>query len=121
MRRETQDDFERNRKIVQDRKNRASKLAKEQALAKLQEDVKKAIMTTMIASLDIFENEYGEIWGINEKNPTSKQVRERGIWASVRTEILDIGNDYIRKLQNNLSLYNIEYVGQETTVISTNK
>ena len=59
--------------------------------------LRKKIETTMIGALARFEDGFGDIWGIDNDNPTQEQLRYRIIWENIRNEILDHGNNQLRK------------------------
>jgi len=59
--------------------------------------LRKTIETTMIGALARFEDGFGDIWGIDSDNPTQEQLRYRIIWENIRNEILDHGNNQLRK------------------------
>lgn len=59
--------------------------------------IRKKIQTTMIGSLARFEEGFGDIWGHNTDKPSQEQIRNRMIWERIRNEILDHGNNQIRK------------------------
>jgi len=59
--------------------------------------LRKKIETTMIGALARFEDGFGDVWGYNTENPTQEQIRNRIIWDKIRNEILDHGNNQLRK------------------------
>lgn len=59
--------------------------------------LRKKIETTMIGALARFEDGFGDLWGYNTDNPSQEQIRNRVIWDRVRNEILDHGNNQLRK------------------------
>mgnify|MGYP006296163477 CR=1 FL=1 len=59
--------------------------------------LRKKIETTMIGALARFEEGFGDIWGHDSDNPTQEQLRYQLIWDKIRNEILDHGNNQLRK------------------------
>lgn len=59
--------------------------------------IRKKIETTMIGALARFEENFGDLWGHDTKNISQEQLRNQIIWDKVRNEILDHGNNQIRK------------------------
>lgn len=59
--------------------------------------IRKKIETTMIGALARFEENFGDLWGHNRDNLSQEQLRNQMIWDKVRNEILDHGNNQIRK------------------------
>lgn len=58
--------------------------------------IKKRIQTTMIGALARFEENFGYLWGQDQENLNSEQIRNLDLWEKTRTEILDNGNNQIR-------------------------
>lgn len=69
---------------------------------KIEDSIKKRILTTMIGALARFEDNFGYLWGIDSDSPTSQQLEIEAKWEKVRTEILDHGNSQIRNAINDL-------------------
>lgn len=59
--------------------------------------LRKKIETTMIGALARFEDGFGDIWGYDTDNPSQEQIRNRIIWDRIRNDILDHGNNQLRK------------------------
>ena len=79
---------------------------------RLRKIARKKIQTTMIGALDTIEKHLGFLWEDNSQQ--SKQLRE--IYANVRQEILDRGNDQIRNFDNELNQYDIEWLRYHLTL-----
>lgn len=79
---------------------------------RLKKIARKKIQTTMIGALDTIEKHFGFLW--DDDSQQSKQLRE--IYANVRQEILDRGNDQIRNLDNELNQYDIEWLRYHLTL-----
>lgn len=65
----------------------------------------KRLRTTMIGSLAKFENVFGYLWGQhkpNEQDLTDQELYFDNLWQDVRNNILNHGNQQIRKLQEDL-------------------
>lgn len=59
--------------------------------------LRKKIETTMIGALARFEDGFGDIWGYDTDHPSQEQIRNRIIWDRIRNDILDHGNNQLRK------------------------
>jgi hypothetical protein len=75
--------------------------------------LRKKIETTMIGALARFEEGFGDLWGYNTDNPSQEQIRNKMIWERIRNEILDHGNNQLRKgmseLQGNKDFDKVKY------------
>jgi len=75
--------------------------------------IRKKIETTMIGSLARFEEGFGDMWGHNTDRPSQEQIRNRIIWDKIRNEVLDHGNNQIRKaiseIRGNNSFDKVKY------------
>jgi hypothetical protein len=103
------DDFEKNREIFNDYKNRREEVLKNDGQKSLSDTITKKLKTTMIGSISSIENHLGFLWGhdSNEK-PTEDQLILRDLFQQVRTEILDKGNAQSRNIDSELSQYEIK-------------
>lgn len=78
----------------------------------LQEEVKKAIKTTMIGALSSVEEKFGAIWGFKSDRPlTEDEQYFSDLFQELRKEILDKGNTQIKKMKSMIDPYSVEYVG----------
>lgn len=61
--------------------------------------VKKRFQTTMIGALHEFEKNFGYLWGHDKdlEELTDRQDEFRYIWENTRNNILNNGNDQLRK------------------------
>lgn len=59
------------------------------------------IKTTMIGSIARIEDVFGQFWGIDKdcKDRTEKQNRVYALFMELREQILDLGNEQIRKIK----------------------
>jgi len=78
---------------------------------RLMNNIKKKFNTTIIGSLAIFEEEFGEMWGHGQpyEELDDEQVECREIWQEVREKILDAGHSNARAAQNELSQYSFTW------------
>lgn len=95
----------------------------EQTKAKLKETASKKFRTTMIFPLSQFESAFGELWGhgLDEDELTTQQKLNRKKWESVRSSILDNGNQQMRNFFAELDLHNVEYKGYTYKLIPVAK
>ena len=72
-------------------------------------NVTKKFKTTMIGALSAFENEFGELWGHgkNVEELNEYELGWRHIWDSVRTDILNKGNNQLRGALDEISQHDI--------------
>ena len=61
------------------------------------------IRTTMIGSIARIEKVFGPFWGFGKgpEERTEKQDRVYSLFKELREEILDLGNEQIRKIYDN--------------------
>lgn len=113
------DEFEKNKKIVNERKKLNDYKRKVYAQKRLESNITKKIKTTMIGSLATFENIFGYLWGIDEDDDklTTNQNRLRDLWEEARSEILTKGNAQIRAAQEEIDEYNLEWNGYKINFI----
>jgi hypothetical protein len=64
----------------------------------------KRFQTTMIGSLFEFEKEFGYLWGLDkeEEDLTETQQKFRDKWEDTRNQILNNGNNQLRKCLSDL-------------------
>lgn len=78
---------------------------------RLLNNLEKKFNTTIIGSLAIFEEYFGELWGhgleYDELDEEQKQFRK--IWKDTRNKILDAGNSNLRASQSELSQYTLHW------------
>ncbi len=82
----------------------------EDSKKRLENIITTKIRTTFIGAIDIFEQNFGELWGYNSNQPlTSSQKELLKLWNQIRTEILDLGNNQLRAAQLELSNHTIKW------------
>jgi len=81
---------------------------KENMRATLMKTVETNIKTAFIGAISSFENTFGYLWGHGEMKLTEKQQQFRELWAQVRKEVFDKGNDQIKLAKRELSRYEVE-------------
>jgi len=64
----------------------------------------KRFQTTMIGSLFEFEQSFGYLWGLDKDDSelTEQQRKFRELWEDTRNEILNNGNNQLRKCLSDL-------------------
>jgi hypothetical protein len=88
---------------------------REDSKSRLKKIATQKIRTTMIGALSTIEKKFGFLWGLDEngrdKNGelTSEEQELREIFDSIRSEILDLGNNQIRNLDTELSQYDVKW------------
>jgi hypothetical protein len=107
------DEFEKNKRIVAERKKLNELKRKMQAQEKLKFNIAKKIRTTMIGALASFEDGFGYLWGIDldDVEMTEDELKFRDLWEEIRAEILDKGNKQIHAAEDEISGYNLEWNG----------
>lgn len=70
--------------------------------------LQKRFQTTMIGSLFEFEEAFGYLWGQDKEDNelTEQEQRFRDQWENTRNQILNNGNNQLRKCINDLSNIN---------------
>lgn len=83
----------------------------ESSKKKLMGNIKKKFDTTIIGSLAVFEEAFGECWGHgldpNERTLEQSVMAEK--WQEARSKILDNGNSNLRAAQNEISNYTLSF------------
>jgi len=78
-------------------------------------NVEKKFKTTMIGSLDQFEQLFGELWGhdqYGEQTPEQEIWLEK--WQQARSEILNNGNNQLRACQDEIAQYTMKWDRYQT-------
>jgi len=96
------DEFNYMKKQVSDNRARRKAKYKSESKDRLKKIADKKIQTTMIGALDSIEKHIGFLFEDDEL------LKEK--YEIVRQEILDRGNDQIRKLNNEFDQYDIEWL-----------
>lgn len=104
-------EFEKNARIVRERKIQADQVKQEQATEDLREKCIISVNTTMIGALNELEQTMGILWGhgkpVNEL--TIEQKRNRDLWGQVRQAILDKGNEAAEKASYHINRFTVTY------------
>ena len=105
------DDYYEMKKISQMAKKINNEKFQSNSRNRLMDNIKKKFTTTMIGALSAFEAEFGELWGkgLPLEELTADQMEERERWESVRSHILDNGNDQARSAVDEISHYTVTW------------
>ena len=105
------DNFEKNKRIVQERTQQNKQRREAYKKKRLEENITKKIRTTMIGALKSFEDGFGYLWGINLDfdQLTNEQIKFNDLWEDVRNDVLNKGNSQIRAAQDELEEYWMDY------------
>ena len=77
---------------------------------RLSKIMRKKIETTMIGALSTIEDSFGFLWGKGQEEPlTEEQEIMKELYQSVRSEILDRGNNQARNIDAELGQYEVEW------------
>ncbi len=78
---------------------------------RLLNNLQKKFNTTIIGSLAVFEEEFGELWGhgLPYDELDEEQIEFRRIWKDARTRILDMGNSNLRASQSEIAQYTLHW------------
>ena len=90
-------------------KDRREQVHARKSAARLTNNLKKKIQTTMIGALSTVEEHFGFLWGfeIPDDQLTPEQKHVKSIFEDVRAKILDRGNTQIRSLESEFVNYEI--------------
>jgi hypothetical protein len=104
-------DFERDARIVRERKLQEQQEKQIKATEDLREKCIISVNTTMIGALNELEETMGALWGhgkhVNELN--IEQKRNRDLWNQARQAILDRGNEAAEKASYHINRFTINY------------
>lgn len=83
----------------------------EESRKRLDKIISTKLNTTFIGALAAFEKNFGFLWGHTKKDidRTEEEKQLYLIWESVRTEVLNNGNNQLRALRNELQNHNISW------------
>lgn len=67
--------------------------------------------TAFIAPLSYFEQDFGFMWGQGKRDDelTAEELHYKLIWNSIRTKVLNNGNNQIRAIHNELAQYTVTW------------
>ncbi len=90
----------------------------EESRKRLDKIISTKLTTTFIGALSAFEKAFGFLWGHGKKDyeRTEEEKQLFIIWESIRTEVLNNGNNQLRALRNELQNHNISW-NRHTLVI----
>jgi hypothetical protein len=84
---------------------------------RLSKIMRKKIETTMIGALSTIEDSFGFLWGKGQEEPlTNEQEIMKELYQSVRSEILDRGNNQARNIDAELGQYEVEWKKYSMTI-----
>lgn len=86
---------------------------------RLGEILEKKLRTTFIGAISaIEESAFGRLWGhgLRPEERTADQQKWYDVWQQVRTKILNNGNNQLRAVHNELSLYQVEWLRYRTVL-----
>jgi hypothetical protein len=94
----------------------------EESRKRLDKIISTKLTTTFIGALASFEKSFGFLWGFGKKDHerTEEEKELYTIWESIRTEVLNNGNNQLRALRNELQNHNILW-NRHTLVIKNNE
>ena len=89
---------------------------------RLSKILRKKIETTMIGALSSIEDKFGFLWGNGQEEPlTDEQEIMKDLYNTVRSEILDRGNNQARNIDAELGQYEVEWKKYSMTIPVINK
>ena len=88
---------------------------------RLSKIIRKKIETTMVGALSSIEEHFGFLWAGDKESLTEEQEIMKDLYQTVRSEILDRGNNQARNVDAELAQYEVEWQKYSMTmpVIST--
>lgn len=104
-------DYHRVKSLVDQQKNEKESKYKENSKKRLLTNIDKKFKTTIIGSLAVFEDFFGELWGhgIRVDDLTEEQQTFRKLWLEARSKILDNGNSNLRAAQSEIAQYTMTW------------
>jgi len=100
-----------------DYKNKREEKYKFQSRDRLSKIIRKKIETTMIGALSSVEEHFGFLWGQDQDGPlTEEQEIMKDLFQTVRSQILDRGNNQARNVDAELSQYDMEWKKYSMTI-----
>lgn len=89
-------EFYRNKQIIEERQRRKEEKLSEKSYICLNESIRKSIITTFVAAVAALEEKVGE-----QLTPE--------LFEELREEIMNKGNNEVRRMRNELKSYNVVY------------
>ena len=98
-------------------KDRREQVHARKSAARLTNNLKKKIQTTMIGALSSIEKHFGFLWGHESPDAlTPEQEHMKELYDLVRSEILDRGNNQCRNLETEFMNYDITWLRYKITL-----
>ena len=88
---------------------------------KLKDKIESRIRTTMIGAIAAIEEEFGFLFGHGKSSLTKEERELDNYFRAVRKKILDLGNDQIKRLEDDLEGYDIDGPKYHTEFSSINQ
>ncbi len=88
---------------------------REDSKQRLKKVATQKIRTTMIGALSSIEKKFGFLWGLDENGRdkggelTKEEEELKTMFDTLRSEILDLGNNQIRNLESEISQYDVKW------------
>jgi c-di-AMP phosphodiesterase-like protein len=83
---------------------------------RLSKILRKKIQTTMIGALSSVEEHLGFLWNNGSMNLTEEQKKMKALYETIRSEILDKGNNQARNIDAELAQYDVEWLRYSLTM-----
>lgn len=102
------------RKAVEKRKINDSERKKRQDKDNLANEIRKTINTIFVGAINKYEVFFGNEWGhgLEENKCSDEQLEKYEIWQQCRDEIMNLGNNMLRKLLKKIDSYEVDYKGK---------
>lgn len=105
------------RKLKEKLRGESEEKYKQSSKKRLMKNIASKFQTTMIGALDQFEKAFGHLWGHNKTQLTPEEQECRRKWETVRTAILDNGNNQLRAATNEITQYTMTWDRYKTEFI----
>lgn len=101
--------FRKQRKAIENSRENYNRRYNQSSKERLYKIIATKMRTTFIGSLAKMEEEFGHLWGhgLKESELNENQKKWRSVYNSLRTRILNLGNDQLRAIENEFKQYNI--------------
>lgn len=105
------EDFKYLKALKEKRKQEFDVKYKENSKKRLLNNIEKKFKTTIIGSLAVFEQLFGDLWGhgLNVQDLNDDQKYWRKVWLEARSKILDNGNSNLRASQGEIAQYTLTW------------
>ena len=108
--------YDKMRYAANERDKRRKEVKNISSKERLTQIIAKRTLAAAIGSLERFENQFGYLWGHNEKNKTPEQRKFLSVWKKVREDILDFAHDQIEFTEKDLLEYDINWNRPRTEI-----